>query len=261
MSTYSNPNFDPAFRRQIPPLFNPLPPVNTQAPTAQNNPYGGLLDYKWEAPTLNFGGGSTTSGSCSGVGAASGASTAASKPNITPGTTPGQTQDTTKQQKQETVSVADIGNANTIAGLIDIAARIDRMGDGQTKRYLQNMVSDKISEIRRSEKWDADRAHEAKTRAYWANVRQKQTAAANPKKDLGWDGDGTATRNPQLTPSAPAAAPAPAQHQLPLRLSSSTMTQHLSRIFNSSRAKMKTLCKQPEGCSSVERSLLSSIAH
>jgi hypothetical protein len=209
MSTYSNPNFDPAFRRQSAPLFNPLPPVNTQAPTAQNNPYGGLLDYKWEAPTLNFGGGSTTSGSGSGVGAASGASTAASKPNITPGTTPGQTPDTTKQQKPETVSVAEIGNANTIAGLIDLAAKVDRMGDGMTRRHLQTMISDKINEIRRSEKWDADRAHETKTRTHWANVKQKQAAAANPKKDLGWDGDGTATPNTQLTPSTPAPPPPP----------------------------------------------------
>lgn len=210
MSNFQNPNFDPAFRRQSAPLFNPLPPVNTQAPIAQNNPYGGLLDYKWEAPILNFGGGSTTSGSGSGVGAASGASTAASKPNITPGTTPGQTPDTTKQQKPETVSVAEIGNANTIAGLIDLAAKVDRMGDGYTKRHLQTMISDKINEIRRSEKWDADRAHETKTRTHWANVKQKQAAAANPKKDLGWDGDGTATPNTQLTPSTPAPAAAPA---------------------------------------------------
>jgi len=213
MSKFSNPNFDPAFRRQSAPLFNPLPPANaplfTQPQTNPNGPYGGLLDYKWEAPTLNWGG-STTSGSGSGVGAASGASTAASKPNITPGTTPGQTPDTTKQQKPETVSVAEIGNANTIAGLIDLAAKVDRMGDGYTRRHLQTMISDKINEIRRSEKWDADRAHETKTRTHWANVKQKQAAAANPKKDLGWDGDGTATPNTQLTPSTPAPAAAPA---------------------------------------------------
>ena len=217
MSNFQNPNFDPAFRRQSAPLFNPLPSANTQTPIAQSNPYGGLLDYKWEAPTLNWGS-STTSGSGSGVGAASGAGTAASKPNITPGTTPGQTedpaktQDPTKQKKPETVSLADVGNANSIAGLIDLSSKVDRMADGITKRHLQTMISDKIGEIRRSEKWDADRAHEAKTRAHSEGVRQRQAARANPKKDLGWDGDGTATPNPQLTPSTPApaaAAPAP----------------------------------------------------
>jgi hypothetical protein len=55
MSNFYNPNFDPAFRRQSAPLFNPLPPV------AQSNPYGGLLDPNANLPLPvnqgNMGGG------------------------------------------------------------------------------------------------------------------------------------------------------------------------------------------------------------
>jgi hypothetical protein len=193
-----NPNFDPAFRRQSAPLFNPLPPV------AQSNPYGGLLDpnANWQAPTVpgNVGGGSTTSGLGSGVGAASGASALpASGANTTPPTTPGQTQPPQNPQKTitpQTVSVGEIGNANTIAGLIDLSSKVDRMTDNYTKRHMQEMIKDKISEIRRAEKFEADRAHNEKTRAFWAASAAKQEAA--------YRGRG------KTKTSAPAAAPAPA---------------------------------------------------
>lgn len=199
MSTFNNPNFDPAFRRQNMPLFNPRPS------NAPSNPYGGLLDpnANFQSPVTqgNVGGGSTTSGSGSGVGAASGAGTAASKPNITLAPVQRQTQPGQNTQNTgagQTVSVADIGNANTIAGLIDLSAKVDRMTNGYTKRHMQEVIKDKIAEIRRAEKYEADQAHNEKTRARWADVAAKQEAAFRARGKT------------KLSTPAPTAAPAAA---------------------------------------------------
>jgi hypothetical protein len=200
MSNFYNPNFDPAFRRQSAPLFNPLPPV------AQSNPYGGLIDPNANLPLPvnqgnmggGFGGGSTTSGSGSGVGAASGAGTAASKPNITLNPVQRQTQPGQNPQNtagSQTVSVGDINDANTIGGLIDLSSRVDRMANGYTKRHMQEVIKDKIAEIRRAEKYEADQAYNEKTRARTAAVAARQEAA--------FRGRG------KTQTSAPAAAPAP----------------------------------------------------
>jgi len=180
MSNYSNPLFDFTNRKANP---NRFAQQSSRFDPMANMPGFGVLQNPAD---LNKG--STTSGSGSGVGAASGAGAVTSRPNITPNAGGGQPASPTNPQNPNgyaastsgtgptprQVTIVDVQSANTIAGLINLSNSVDTMADSATKSHMQEIIKDKIYEMRRAEKLEADRNFKETQRKDWAEKRTRQ---------------------------------------------------------------------------------------
>lgn len=192
MSNYQNPMFDWTNRNANP---NRFAPKSSMFDPMANMPGFGVLKNPAD---LNSG--STTSGSGTGVGAASGAGTQTSKPNITPGAGGGQPASPTNPQNPNgyspstggssptgrQVTIVDVQSANTIAGLINLSNSVDTMADSATKNHMQEIIKDKIFQIRRSEKFDADRNFKETQRKDWAEKRTRQQMQRDYPQWVDW---------------------------------------------------------------------------
>ena len=192
MSNYQNPMFDFTNRNANP---NRFAPKSSMFDPMANMPGFGVLQNPAD---LNKG--STTSGSGTGVGAASGAGTQTSRPNITPGAGGGQPASPTNPQNPNgyspstggssptgrQVTIVDVQSANTIAGLINLSNSVDTMADSATKSHMQEIIKDKIYEIRRNEKFDADRNFKETQRKDWAEKRTRQQMQRDYPKWVDW---------------------------------------------------------------------------
>lgn len=192
MSNYQNPMFDFTNRNANP---NRFAPKSSMFDPMANMPGFGVLQNPAD---LNKG--STTSGSGTGVGAASGAGAQTSRPNITPGAGGGQPASPTNPQNPNgyspstggssptgrQVTIVDVQSANTIAGLINLSNSVDTMADSATKNHMQEIIKDKIFQIRRSEKFDADRNFKETQRKDWAEKRTRQQMQRDYPQWVDW---------------------------------------------------------------------------
>jgi len=218
MSNYSNPLFDFTNRKANP---NRFAQQSSRFDPMANMPGFGVLQ---NPDDLNKG--STTSGSGSGVGAASGAGAVTSTQNTTPNAGGGQPASPTNPQNPNgfspstagssptgrQVTIVDVQSANTIAGLINLSNSVDTMADSATKSHMQEIIKDKIYEMRRAEKLDADRKFKDSQRKDWADKRTRQEmqrdyskwvdwmkmSGANPREDLSFDAFEKAMADPDL---------------------------------------------------------------
>jgi len=192
MSNYSNPLFDWTNRNANP---NRFAQQSSKFDPMANMPGFGVLQNPASSNT-----GSTTSGSGSGVGAASGAGAVTSKQNITPNAGGGQPASPTNTQNPNgyaastsgsgptprQVTIVDVQSANTIAGLINLSNSVDTMADSATKSHLQDIIKDKIYEMRRAEKFDADRNFKETQRKDWAEKRTRQEMQRDYPQWVDW---------------------------------------------------------------------------
>lgn len=193
MSNFNNPMFDWTNRNANP---NRFAQKSSMFDPMANMPTGfGVLQNPAD---LNKG--STTSGSGTGVGAASGAGTQTSRPNITPGAGGGQPASPTNPQNPagyapstggssptgRQVTIVDVQSANTIAGLINLSNSVDTMADSATKSHMQEIIKDKIYELRRMEKFDADRNFKETQRRDWAEKRTRQQMQRDYPQWVDW---------------------------------------------------------------------------
>ena len=180
MSNYSNPLFDFTNRKANP---NRFAQQSSRFDPMANMPGFGVLQNPAD---LNKG--STTSGSGSGVGAASGAGAVTSRQNITPNAGGGQPASPANPQNPNgyaastsgsgptprQVTIVDVQSANTIAGLINLSNSVDTMADSATKSHMQDIIKDKIYEMRRAEKLEANRNFKESQRKDFAEKRTRQ---------------------------------------------------------------------------------------
>ena len=192
MSNYSNPLFDFTNRKANP---NRFAQQSSMFDPMANMPGFGVLQNPASSNT-----GSTTSGLGSGVGAASGAGAVTSRPNITPNAGGGQPASPTNTQNPNgyaastsgsgptprQVTIVDVQSANTIAGLINLSNSVDTMADSATKSHLQDIIKDKIYEMRRAEKFDADRNFKETQRKDWAEKRTRQEMQRDYPQWVDW---------------------------------------------------------------------------
>jgi hypothetical protein len=79
-----------------------------------------------------------------------------------------------------------VQSANTIAGLINLSNSVDTMADSATKSHLQDIIKDKIYEMRRAEKFDADRNFKETQRKDWAEKRTRQEMQRDYPQWVDW---------------------------------------------------------------------------